>query len=458
MLPSSSPVYEPTVQAAQATPDLGIPNSLLTVRETASFLKVSESWVRRHLHELPFVRVGRLLRFDSSLLLRRFQGKQIMGNRLEQERKKMVLQLQRYQQGYVYKRGKHQVVWYGMWREDVQKAGGGMIRRQKNVRLGMLSELPTRASAVRELARRMGDNKPLSVEMTFVELFERWKVTVVPTIKNTTADYYLKMLNAHVIPAFGERGIQAIGRYEVETFLAERAKIFCRNTLRGMRVSLGRVLTWAVDCGWLPKNPCAGVKLPIAGKKVVRTILKPEQTRALVAKLEEPYATLVLFVAVTGLRISEAIGIKWTDFEGNILRISRRIYLGEPGDTKTSTSVRSLPIPEALFVRMQKLGDGSWVFRSRVGKTINPGNALKRYIHPASLELGFRLGGWHDFRHTMATQSMMSGAPTKVVSEILGHSDVQTTMKIYQHTNTETFRGPLDSMSETLLPDVTKLH
>jgi hypothetical protein len=116
----------------------------------------------------------------------------------------------------------------------------------------------------------MGDNKPLSVEMTFEELFERWRVTVVPTIKNTTADYYFKMLKAHVMPAFGERGIQAIGRYEVETFLAERAKMSCRNTHRGMRVSLGRVLTWAVDCGWLPKNPCAGVKLPLAGKKVVR--------------------------------------------------------------------------------------------------------------------------------------------------------------------------------------------
>jgi integrase len=123
---------------------------------------------------------------------------------------------------------------------------------------------------------------------------------------------------------------------------------------------------------------------------------------------------------------------------------------------KTSKSIRSLPIPEVLLVRMHKLGDGPWVFRSRVGKPINPGNALKRYIHPASHELGFRLGGWHDFRHTMATQSMMSGAPTKVVSEILGHSDVQTTMKIYQHTNTDQFRGPLDELSEALLPDVTK--
>ena len=61
-------------------------------------------------------------------------------------------------------------------------------------------------------------------------------------------------------------------------------------------------------------------------------------------------------------------------------------------------------------------------------------------------------------RESLGIEEMMSGAPTKLVSEILGHSDVQTSLKIYQHTNTETFRGPLDSMSEVLLPDVTKLH
>jgi integrase len=280
----------------------------------------------------------------------------------------------------------------------------------------------------------------------------------VPTIRDTTATYYLKELTGHIVPAFGERNIQLIGRYEVERFLAERAPMFCRNTLRGMRVSLGRVLSWAVNCGWLQKNPCTGVKLPYAGTKVVRIVLRPEQIIALACKLEEPYATLVLFLAVTGLRISEAIGIKWSDFDGNVLRISRRVYEGRAGETKTSKSVRSLPIPEALVVRMRKLGEGQWVFRSRAGTTINPGNALKRYIHPASIELGFRLGGWHDFRHTMATQSMMNGTPTKVVSEILGHSDVLTTMKIYQHASTENLRGPLNEISDTLLQDVTKTH
>jgi len=367
----------------------------------------------------------------------------------------MNLQLRRYQRGYIYKAGKTTKSWYGMWREDVQKPDGTVVRKQHNVRLGPLSALPTRTSAYEELSLRMGSLMP-SVEMKFSELVHRWKAVVVPTIKTTTAKYYLKSLRSHVVPAFGGREIRGIGRYDVESFLAEKAQMYCRNTLRGMRVSLGRVLSWAVDCGWIQKNPCAGVKLPGAGTKVVRSILRPEQTRALANRLEEPYSTLVLLLAVTGLRISEAIGIKWSDFEGNVLRVSRRIYEGQSGATKTSKSVRSLPIPEALLARMRKLGEGQWVFRSRAGSTINPGNALKRYIHPASRELGFRLGGWHDFRHTMATHSMMSGAPTKVVAEILGHSDVQTTMKIYQHASTENLRGPLNEMSDTLLRDVTK--
>jgi hypothetical protein len=42
--------------------------------------------------------------------------------------------------------------------------------------------------------------------------------------------------------------------------------------------------------------------------------------------LKAPHATFVLFLAVTWLRISEALGIKRLDFEGNVLRISRRIY------------------------------------------------------------------------------------------------------------------------------------
>jgi len=131
---------------------------------------------------------------------------------------------------------------------------------------------------------------------------------------------------------------------------------------------------------------------------VQRTILKPEQVVALASKLEEPYATLVLFLATTGLRISEAVGTQKSDFDGNVLRLRRRFYQsdsgGDFGDLKTKKSARDLPLPAWMADRMKSLakGDG-FCFRSQAATPINQKNALRRYIHPACKELGFCIGG-----------------------------------------------------------------
>ncbi|HKF59259.1 MAG TPA: hypothetical protein VKJ45_27720 [Blastocatellia bacterium] len=48
------------------------------------------------------------------------------------------------------------------------------------------------------------------MELTFSELFQRWEVAIVPTIKCSTANYYLKLLRTHVIPTFGKMEIANI--------------------------------------------------------------------------------------------------------------------------------------------------------------------------------------------------------------------------------------------------------
>jgi integrase len=211
-----------------------------------------------------------------------------------------------------------------------------------------------------------------------------------------------------------------------------------------------------VACGWLEKSPCAGIKLPRAGKRIKRTVLKPEEVVAIAQKLQEPYATLVLFLAVTGLRIGEAIGIKWSDLDGDVLRVRRTIYEGKADTTKTEHSNRSLPIPDLLLSRMRSLNSTDWVFCSREGTSLNPGNALKRYIRPVAQELGIALGGWHDFRHTVTTRLLRSGVSPKVVSEILGHSDVEITLNVYNHPEIRDFRAPLNDVANQLLRDVMK--
>ena len=126
---------------------------------------------------------------------------------------------------------------------------------------------------------------------------------------------------------------------------------------------------------------------------MTRTVLTSEQVTAIAGKLEEPYATLVLSLAASGMRIGEAIAIKWSDFEGNVLRVSRRICERNMDSVKTESSIRRLPVDPALVSRMRSLGEGEWIFCSREGTPVNPGNALKRYVRPAATELRVHLGG-----------------------------------------------------------------
>ena len=73
--------------------------------QTASLLNLSETWVRRHRKQLPADRIGRLVRFDASLLHKQFEGRKERGNRLETERI-VPLRYRRYQEGSVFMLGK----------------------------------------------------------------------------------------------------------------------------------------------------------------------------------------------------------------------------------------------------------------------------------------------------------------------------------------------------------------
>ena len=78
-----------------------------------------------------------------------------------------------------------------------------------------------------------------------------------------------------------------------------------------MRAVLGLTLGWANACGWLSKNPRVRVRLPkqTGGRRVTRTVLTAEKVTNIADGLHEPYATVVLLLAETGLRISEALAI-----------------------------------------------------------------------------------------------------------------------------------------------------
>jgi integrase len=132
--------------------------------------------------------------------------------------------------------------------------------------------------------------------------------------------------------------------------------------------------------------------------------------------------------------------------------VQRRMYEGKIDTTKTRDSERRIPIPPALLERMKALDKtGEWIFHGRRGVPLNPGNSLKRYIRPVAKEHKIDLGGWHDFRHTVATSMLRAGCGVKVVSELLGHADVAITLRTYDHVESEAFRAPLNQAANELL-------
>jgi len=427
---------------------------VLTVTEAAQRLGVSESWVRRHKLELPLVALpGRVVRFDSLLLSEHIRGKLSSGKSLKPGRKVM---LSRYQRGSVRQIGKAKV-WYGVYREDVKTADGKIERRQRQLRLGTPAELPTKNAARTKLAAILESSQP-SVTITFAELVDRWKAAEGPTLKSTTFSHYTNALRAYALPAFAPQTITNINREAIQTFFAEKAVKYSKSTLRSMRVVLSLTLGWAKNCGWIQTNPCQGIRLPRAtgGRKVIRTVLTREQILALAAKLREPYATLVLFLAVSGLRVGEAVAVKRSSFSGNTLLVSRRIYDRKEDEVKSKKGVRRLPIDAVLVSRMLNLAGGDWIFQSRNGTPVDPGNTLRRYVRPAAKELGIMIGGWHDLRHTLNTTLRRDGVDPGVRSRILGQSGVSLAVDVYDHPDATDFVQPLAVVAGRLLQSCDK--
>ena len=113
--------------------------------------------------------------------------------------------------------------------------------------------------------------------------------------------------------------------------------------------------------------------------------------------------------------------------------------------------------PPVVLERMQALGDGEWVFRSRRGTPLDPKNTLNRYVRPVVESMGIEIGGFHDFRHTLTTNLRRGGIHPKVISGLLGHSKVDLAMNVYDHLEAEELRAPLAQIASQLNPIEPKL-
>ena len=94
------------------------------------------------------------------------------------------------------------------------------------------------------------------------------------------------------------------------------------------------------------------------------------------------------------------------------------------------------------------------VFTSSVGTPISPKNVAHRVLRPTCLRSGLPPIGWHVLRHTHATWLSESGATIRAAQDILGQSDLETTLRVYTHAVPDSKRRAMANGAALLFPSV----
>ncbi|MCP4581497.1 MAG: site-specific integrase [candidate division Zixibacteria bacterium] len=139
-----------------------------------------------------------------------------------------------------------------------------------------------------------------------------------------------------------------------------------------------------------------------------------------------PMRDIILILVSTGIRRSEFWYLRWRDVNFK----TKNIVIRSHGKFSTkSKKIRSIPMTEALFKLLKEMKSGhKSEYVCRPYKNIN-------YLRKAFLKILKKLelkGTLHDLRHTFASHLAMNGAPMPAIKELMGHSDIRTTM-IYAH-------------------------
>jgi integrase len=245
---------------------------------------------------------------------------------------------------------------------------------------------------------------------------------------------------------------------DLERFYGElSARPLSARTVRMVHAVLHAALARAVKSRRLAVNPAAGATLPRQARHEV-TVLSAEQLSRLLAVSEETgnrWHALWHLLANSGLRPSEALGLRWDDLGPDYIHVRRTLVVARKGggwtleEPKTRRSRRVVTLPaatiEALAVHrvqqeIEKIAAGSgytdhgFVFASQTGGPLSLPNLTSRHFKPL-LTAYYQLPdvNLYALRHSHASLALSAGVPVHVVSARLGHASAVMTLNVYAH-------------------------
>ena len=375
-----------------------------------------------------------------------------------------------YQKGCVFQRGRKRKVWVGRWRERVLEEGKS-IEVQRSKVLGQVSHMGKK-EAQWELERILDEvnHSPYRVRssLTFSDFAARqWEAYQKQTLKPSTQAAHRSNLKSHLLPAFGNSQLEDISSAQVFDLLEQnRQDGLSPKTLLNLYLLLQKMLRLAVDLQLLSTSPMSRVPKPRT-ERVEKPTLTPAQVRSLIEAVPEKLQALFVVLYLTGLRIGEALALKWkdVDFADSKLYVRRSLWRRREQTPKSRRSVRAkhvLPTMAAALVRHRELSfytqAEDYIFTTQAGKPLDPDDLRKRTLYPAMDKVGIkhthpRAYGFHLFRHSAGSEMHKRTNDLKQTQRFLGHSGVAVTADVYVHLQADTEVEAMKKLEEAVFPD-----
>jgi integrase len=211
----------------------------------------------------------------------------------------------------------------------------------------------------------------------------------------------------------------------------------------------------AVRWNRMVRNPADDSAVPRPEAKEMKTLSQDQVEQVFEGTRDHPLHALWVLLPTSGLRLGEALGLKWDDLnlKAGTLQVRRALQhkrgtkdliFVEPKSKKSRRTVELVEDTEAVLREHRRrqnehrlsIGpawhDQGFVFTTETGEPIHPrnvGDTFRRMLP----RLGLPRVRVHDLRHTAATLLQSWGQHPKVVQEMLGHSTIAITLDLYSH-------------------------
>jgi integrase len=304
-----------------------------------------------------------------------------------------------------------------------------------------------------------GTHVTLASDLTIAGVAEKWiKGVEADGRERATIRQYRQHIRLHIVPRIGGVRLAKLTRGHVEHFrdsLLSGDNKLSPAMARKVFVSFKSMLR-IMHCSHLADN----VRIKRSKRderklEVGRDIPTVDEVRRLIAAtaVKPKLCMFMKVAALTGLRASELLGLRWSDvdFKASELHVRQRVdRFGKIGPLKTDSSRRTVPLGSDLVLALKhwKLacpkGELDLVFPTNVG-TVNDYNNVVQSLEPymraagCATKHGKARYALHAFRHFFASWCINPKdrggreLPAKVVQEWLGHSSITMTLDIYGH-------------------------